>query len=132
MLIAVVGAHLRGQPLNYQLTERRARFVRASRTTADYRLFALPDAAPRKPGLIRDRDSVGGAIDVELWAIPEHEFGGFVAAVPPPLTIGNIALDDGGLVKGFLCESAALSGAVEITHFGGWASYVRSQPVSNP
>jgi allophanate hydrolase len=30
-------------------------------------------------------------------------------------------------VKGFLCESAALSASVEITRFGGWTRYLRSQ-----
>ena len=47
--------------------------------------------------------------------MPEHQFGGFVAAVPPPLTIGSVTLDDGSSVKGFLCESAAVSASVEIT-----------------
>ena len=127
VLLAVAGAHLRGQPLNYQLTQRGSRFVRASRTASDYRLFALPGTTPPKPGLLRDPAFAGDGVDVELWAVPEHQFGGFVAAIPPPLTIGTIVLDDGLEVKSFLCESAALPEATEITRFGGWTSYLRAQ-----
>jgi len=130
VLLAVVGAHRRGQSLNHQLTGRGARLVRSCRTARDYRLFALPDVTPPKPGLLRDTGFAGDGIEVEVWAIPEHRFGGFVAAVPPPLTIGSICLDDGRWVKGFLCESTALSGAVEITRYGGWVDYVRSQLVA--
>ncbi|MFX8653190.1 allophanate hydrolase, partial [Acinetobacter baumannii] len=39
--LAVVGAHLSGQPLNHQLTDRQARLVATTRTAAGYRLFAL-------------------------------------------------------------------------------------------
>jgi allophanate hydrolase len=44
--IAVVGAHLAGQPLNWQLTDRNARLVRAARTAPRYQLFALPGTTP--------------------------------------------------------------------------------------
>jgi allophanate hydrolase len=33
-------------------------------------------------------------------------------------------LDDGSSVKGFLCEAHALSGAEDITEFGGWRRYL--------
>jgi allophanate hydrolase len=127
VLVAVAGAHLRGQPLNHQLTARGARFVRACRTAPDYRLFALPDTVPPKPGVVRDPDWSGDGLEVEVWAVPEHQFGGFVAAVPPPLTIGTVVLEDGVSVKGFLCESAAVSASVDITRFGGWVNYLQSQ-----
>jgi allophanate hydrolase len=129
VLIGVVGAHLRGQPLNHQLTERGARFVRSCRTARNYRLFALSGAVPPKPGLMRDRSFAGDGIEMELWAIPEHQFGGFVAAVPSPLTIGNVALEDGLSVKGFLCEAAGIAAAEDITRFGGWTGYLRSLAV---
>jgi len=51
--LAVVGAHLRGQPLAPQLCELGARFTRACRTAAHYRLYALPRTDPPKPGLVR-------------------------------------------------------------------------------
>jgi allophanate hydrolase len=129
VLLAVAGAHLRGQPLNHQLTERGARFVRSCRTAREYRLFALPGTMPPKPGLVRDPGYGGEGIELELWAIAEHQLGGFVAAIPPPLTIGTVLLEDGSAVKGFLCEPVAVSGAVDITRFGGWRHYLRSQLV---
>ena len=50
MMIAVVGAHLTGQPLNYQLTDREGRFVRTAKTAPSYQLFALPGTSPPNPG----------------------------------------------------------------------------------
>jgi allophanate hydrolase len=52
--IAVVGAHLSGQPLNWQLTDRRARLMKTTRTAAGYRLYSLQGTQPPKPGLVRD------------------------------------------------------------------------------
>jgi allophanate hydrolase len=122
--LAVVGAHLTGQPLNWQLTDRGARLLKICRTSPEYRLFALPDTVPPKPGLARDAGFSGRGIDVEVWVMPEDAFGSFVAAVPPPLAIGSVRLDDGSWVKGFVCEGIALTGATEITRFGGWRNYM--------
>jgi allophanate hydrolase len=128
VLLAVTGAHLRGQPLHFQLSERGARLVKSCRTARSYRLFVLSDTTPAKPGLVREPRLDGPGIEVEVWAMPENQFGSFVAAVPPPLAIGNIVLDDDSSVKGFVCERAALSGAQEITRFGGWRNYLQHSP----
>jgi allophanate hydrolase len=122
--VAVVGAHLSGQPLNWQLTQRRGRLLKNAKTEACYRFYALPGTQPLKPGLVREEGFHGPSIEVEVWAVPEDEFGGFVAAVPPPLTIGNVRLSDGDTVKCFLCEPYALAGATEITQFGGWRAFL--------
>jgi allophanate hydrolase len=124
--LAVVGAHLSGQPLNHQLTDRSAKLVRTCKTAGCYRLFALPGTTPPKPGLLRV-DSGGGAIELEVWEMSPEAFGTFVAAIPPPLGIGTIQLEDGELVKGFLCESYALTGAADITHFGGWRNFIKAR-----
>jgi allophanate hydrolase len=121
--IAVVGAHLSGQPLNHQLTAPGGRFVRAARTAPSYRLHALPDTTPPKPGLVRVRDG-GAAIELEVWSLPPAAFGAFVAKVPPPLCIGSLELDDGSRVSGFLCEGHAVEGAPDISRFGGWRNYL--------
>jgi allophanate hydrolase len=126
ILLAVAGAHLSGQPLNPQLTQRGARLQKTCRTARGYRLYALPDTTPAKPGLIRDEFFQGPGIEVEIWAIAEHEFGSFVAAVPPPLVIGTLQLDTGDSVKSFLCEPHAIPAASEITQFGGWRAYLAS------
>ncbi len=122
--VAVVGAHLTGQPLNHELTSRRARLIKSCRTAPGYRLYALDGTMPPKPGLVRDQQFRGPGIEVEVWAIPEHQFGGFVAGVPAPLGIGNAILDDGSSVKSFICEPYAVAGATEITRFGGWRHYL--------
>jgi allophanate hydrolase len=93
--VAVVGAHLSGQPLNWQLR------------------------------LVRDAAFSGEGIEVEVWAVPEDRFGGFVAAVPAPLGIGSATLDNGDVVKCFICEGYAIDSATEITQFGGWRNYLR-------
>ncbi|MFC0284598.1 allophanate hydrolase [Camelimonas abortus] len=121
IILAVVGAHLRGQPLNWQLTQRNAEFLGAARTGAGYSLYALPGTAPAKPGLIRDGGP--GGVELELWRLGPAEFGTFVAEIPAPLGVGSVELDDGRVVKGFLCEAWALKGARNITAFGGWRAY---------
>jgi allophanate hydrolase len=123
--VAVVGAHLRGMPLNHELTSRGARFVDSTTTAANYQLFALANTTPPKPGLVRG--TRGAAIKIELWDVPMDAFGSFVAGVPAPLGIGSVALADGSTVKGFICEPAGLQDARDITEFGGWASYIASQ-----
>ncbi len=115
--LLVVGAHLRGQPLNHQLTGRGARFVAAVRTAPYYRLFAL-DTVPPKPGLVRAED--GAAIAGEVWRLPSAALGDFLAALPQPMTLGRVALEDGREVVGFLCEPIALEDAEDITASGGW------------
>jgi allophanate hydrolase len=126
--IAVVGAHLSGEPLNGQLTQRGARLAASTTTAPTYRLYALPAAsegAVARPGLVRVATG-GTAIEIEVWDMPLAGFGDFVAKVPPPLGIGTVALVDGTQVQGFLCESVALDGATEITAFGGWRAYLAS------
>jgi len=122
--VAVVGAHLSGQPLNWQLTDRGARLMKTTRTAPGYRFYALPGTVPPKPGLVRDEASKGPGIEVEVWAVPADQFGSYVEAVPPPLGIGNAALEDGSNIKCFICEPYAIAGAVEITHFGSWRKYL--------
>ena len=121
--VAVVGAHLSGEPLNHQLIERGARLLKTCRTANDYRLYALTGTVPAKPGLVRDPSFCGAGIELEIWAVPEGRFGDFVAAIPAPLGIGTVRLDDGDEVKCFVCEPYAIPGATEITHFGGWRAY---------
>jgi allophanate hydrolase len=127
--MAVVGAHLAGEPLNPQLTDLGARFVRAAKTAPHYRLYALPNTTPPKPGLVRAiaNDPQSGSITVEVWALPAAAFGTFVSRVPPPLCIGSVELDDGTRVSGFLCEAHALTGAQDITTFGGWRAFLRAR-----
>lgn len=126
VIVAVVGAHLRGMPLNHQLRSRGARFLEETQTAqTDYRLYALANTQPPKPGLKRTPGQ-GAAIVVELWALPVQAFGAFTAEIPAPLGMGNVELADGRVVKGFICEPAELDLAQDITAFGGWRAYIQS------
>ena len=72
--MAVVGASLTGQPLNWQLVERKAKLLETTRTGPGYRLYALADNSPAKPGLLFD-DTGPGAIGVEVWEMVEGSSG---------------------------------------------------------
>ena len=122
--VAVVGAHLTGMPLNHQLTSRGAVFVERCRTASSYQLYALANMTPPKPGLVKALR--GAPIEVELWDVPLDRFGSFVAEIPAPLGIGSLELEDGRVVKGFICEPIGLEGARDITSFGGWRAYLAS------
>jgi allophanate hydrolase len=121
--IAVVGAHLSGMVLNGELKALGGRLLEATFTAPDYRLYALPTTPP-KPGMLRVEAGTGAAIALEIWALPVASFGRFVAAVPPPLSIGTVRLADGRGVKGFIVEAADIDGAREISTFGGWRAFV--------
>jgi allophanate hydrolase len=123
--LAVVGAHLSGLPLNAQLLERGATLRESTCTAPKYRLYALPDTRPPKPGLQRCTDG-GTAIEVEVWDMPLAQVGSFLALIPAPLGLGSLELADGRFVHGFLCEAHALSAAKDISHFGGWRAYLAS------
>ncbi len=123
IVIAVVGAHLSGMALNGELQALEARLLQEAVTAPDYRLYAL-DTTPPKPGMLRVEPGAGSAIKLELWALSAAAFGKFVAAIPPPLSIGTIRLADGRGVKGFIVEPAAINGARDISAFGGWRAFM--------
>lgn len=128
VLVAVVGAHLQGQPLHFQLTQLGARLHGAHKTSAQYRLYALANTQPAKPGLVRVAPgSEGRPIDVEVYALDRTGFGHFVSEVNTPLAIGTVELADGTWVKGFVAEPIALEGASDITEYGGWRAYLTSR-----
>jgi allophanate hydrolase len=104
--LAVVGAHLSGMPLNGELRALAARLIAET---------------------LRVADGQGATIVVELWALRTEAFGTFVAAVPPPLSIGTVRLADGSVAKGFLVEAKAVEGARDISGYGGWRAFIAEQ-----
>lgn len=126
--LAVVGAHLKGLPLHWQLQKVNATFLSAAKSSKCYKLYALPKTGPiLKPGLRRvPSDSKDSAsIELELYSIPTENFGAFMAMVPEPLGIGSVELIDGTWVKSFICEESGYNaaGTVDITSFGGFKAY---------
>jgi allophanate hydrolase len=123
--VAVVGAHLRGQPLNPELTERGGELVATTTTAPRYRLFLLEGGPPLRPGLERVGDG-GRPIEVEVWSLDDAGLGALTAGIPRPLGIGSVELADGRWVKGFICEPEGLRDATDITHHGGWRTFLAS------
>jgi len=123
--VAVCGAHLKGMPLNWQLSERGATLVAETETSENYRFYALKGGPVKRPGLVRNEES-GCRIKVEVWSLPASEFGGFVAAIPYPLGIGKLELASGEWVSGFICEGLGIEGADDISELGSWRTYISS------
>ena len=98
--------------------------MRAATTASDYRLYALPDTTPAKPGLVRVGTGDGAAIATEIWSLDPEGFGRFVAAIPSPLGIGTLRFADGTTAKGFLAEAEAVRTARDISSFGGWRAFL--------
>ncbi|GAS88330.1 allophanate hydrolase [Mycolicibacterium brisbanense] len=116
--LAVFGAHLRGQPLEHQLTSRGARWGGAIKTAPHYRLYAL-DTVPPKPGLVRTTEG-GATIVGERWVLSRAALGDFLDELPAPMMLGKVELDDGTWITGFGCDHAAVAQGRDITRYGGW------------
>jgi len=123
--IAVCGAHLKGLPLNRQLTDLNGKLVKACKTSPNYALYDIskPGDKIKRPGMVRS--SSGTGIEVEVWRIPRTLAGEFLENIKPPLALGNVQLDDGSVVKGFVCEGHAIEGANDISNYGGWRGYIK-------
>lgn len=115
-LIAVCGLHKKGGVLSWQLEELGAAYVESTRTSAEYEMYRLP-TEPVKPGLMKTSGK-GNHIQVDLYALPQESFGKFLARVKEPLVLGDITLEDGRVVKGFLCQGYAARDAENITERG--------------
>ena len=119
-----------GLPLNYQLTSRGAVLVESTESASKYRLYALAGGPTMRPGMVQVNDE-GHAIKLEIWRMPAAAFASFVGLIPSPLGIGTVEIASGARVLGFICEQAGLIGAADITHFGGWRSFLANQSPPN-
>jgi allophanate hydrolase len=122
-LLVVCGAHLLGQPLNGTLLEAGARLFARARTAGGYRMYRIRGPLPR-PGLVLTGDGPAGGLEVELWDVPHEGLGQLLSTVTPPLRLGQVRLDDGTAVPGFLTDRIDDGTAEDITASGGWRSYL--------
>ena len=118
MKIAVCGLHKKGRALESQLTELGGEFVEHARTSKNYRLYKL-NATPVKPGLIKST-GMGNNIEVDVYTLAKNKFGRFFEQVKSPLVLGDVELESGEIVKGFLCEPDAVKDAQDITDKGAF------------
>ncbi|WP_433200206.1 allophanate hydrolase [Dactylosporangium sp. CS-047395] len=123
-LVAVVGAHMSGLPLNGELAALGAALEFRARTAAGYRLFRLPGPGVPRPGLVRTGDGPAGGIALELWRLPRAAVGALLDTVPAPLGLGRITLDDGTEILGFLAEEHGIRDGTDISAAGGWRQAV--------
>jgi allophanate hydrolase len=122
LALFAIGAHMAGLPLNRQLLGHGGRFLRAGRTAPAYRLYDLGN----RPGMLHV--AAGGAmIAGEVWAVPAASIGPFLAEIPPPLGFGQVALEDGHRILGFLAEAEGVASAPDITGLGGWRAHLASK-----
>lgn len=87
-------------------------------TDKHYELYRL-HTTPVKPGLMKT-EGVGNHIKVDLYALPVVKLGRFLSRVAEPLVLGDITLQDGRVVKGFLCQGYAAKDAENITAEGSF------------
>jgi allophanate hydrolase len=125
VLIAVVGAHMSGLPLNGELIELGGRLEQAGKTAPVYRFYALDGGPPQRPGMVRVAEG-GAAIELEVWSLPTDRLGAFARRIPAPLGLGTVTLANGAGVLGFLCETYATAGARDITALGSWRAYLKA------
>jgi allophanate hydrolase len=112
--LAVFGAHLRGQSLHWQLERFGARYVDQINTSDAYCLMAL-DTTPPTPGLIRTKPGQGAPVQGELFRISEAGLGRFLAALPTPMALSSIELENGCTVIGLTAVHDATTTVTDIT-----------------
>jgi allophanate hydrolase len=131
VLVAVVAAHRRGQPLHPELLALGARFERDAFTAPVYRMIALPGPGVLRGGIVPST-GLGSGIGVELHRMPTAAVGALVLALPSWLAIGHVRLAAGAAL-GMVCVGEP-DGAIDISEHGSWPAYLASavQPASSP
>jgi hypothetical protein len=121
--LAVNGTLMRGLELNDNLQQVGAIFGCEITTAPIYRLWSILD---RHPAMMRV--STGGqSIELEIWSVPVVGLAKILQQEPAGLCIGKIKLADNREVLGVLGEPFLCEGQQEITEFGGWRNYMKSQ-----
>jgi len=126
VLVGVVAAHRRGQPLHHELLALGAGFVRTERTAPCYRLLALDSVDVPRGGLVRVAEG-GAEVEIELYRMPVAAVGRLVVGLPAPLAVGRLALTGGGSALGIVCESWVTDTARDVTAHGSWLAYLATQ-----
>ena len=121
--LAVNGTLMRGLPLNGNLLNAGARFVREDATAPEYRLWSIGD---RHPAMLRVR-SGGVSVALELWEVPRAALATILLEEPPGLSIGRVRLRNGESVLGVLGEPVLCESGHEISRWGGWRAYLAAK-----
>ena len=112
-----------GLPLNPQVTGLGGNFISEVKTAEKYKMVYLPKPVPHRPGIVKIAEG-GASITAEEWSFPAENVGAFLAGIASPLGLGQVELNDGRKVHGFLCEPWAADQAEDISRSGSWRGYL--------
>ena len=128
--LVVFGAHLRGGPLEHQLTDLGARWAGELTTSDRYRMTRLPTTPP-KPAVTRvPDDAKGTAMKGQRWLLSPAGLGRFLVALPAPMQLGKVEFSDGSWRTSFGCDGVAAEAGVDISRFGGWEAAIAAGAVT--
>ena len=123
--LAVNGTLMRGLPLEKNLLDAGAFFLREAATAPCYRLWSIND---NNPAMLRvdPADPQAVSVAVEVWQVPDAGLASVLMKEPEGLSVGKVALFDGEVVLGVIGEPELVRGQKEISSYGGWRRYITS------
>ena len=123
--LAVNGTLMRGLPLEKNLLDAGAFFLREAATAPCYRLWSIND---NNPAMLRvdPADPQAVSVAVEVWQVPAAGLASVLMKEPEGLSVGKVTLSDGEVVLGVIGEPELVRGQNEISSYGGWRSYIAS------
>lgn len=123
--LAVNGTLMRGLPLEKNLLDAGAFFLREAATAPCYRLWSIND---NNPAMLRvdPADPQAVSVAVEVWQVPAARLASVLMKEPEGLSVGKVTLSDGEVVLGVIGEPELVRGQEEISSYGGWRSYIAS------
>lgn len=92
--LAVNGTLMRGLPLEKNLLDAGAVFLREAATAPCYRLWSIDD---RNPAMLRvaPEDPHAVSVAVEVWQVPAGGLTSVLMKEPEGLSVGKVTLSDG-------------------------------------
>ena len=123
--LAVNGTLMRGLPLEKNLLDAGAVFLREAATAPCYRLWSIDDNNPAMLRVSPD-DPRAVSVAVEVWQMPAAGLASVLMKEPEGLSVGKVTLSDGEVVLGVIGEAELVRGRKEISSYGGWRRYVAS------
>jgi hypothetical protein len=121
----ICGSALRGQPDHKNLGG--ARFIRAAKTAAMYRMHAVKDGW--HPGVYQVSNG-GVALAGELYELTPEQHAALLAGEPPDMYQQTVELEDGTSAEAMLYPRSLIeaNGYPDISNYGGWAAYKAANP----
>ena len=122
---AVNGTLMRGLPLEKNLLDAGAFFLREAASAPCYRLWSINDNIP---AMLRvdPADPQAVSVAVEVWQVPAAGLASVLMKEPEGLSVGKVTLSDGEVVLGVIGEPELVRGQEELSSYGGWRSYIAS------